>query len=370
MVKQGHIGTTELLALLIIYQSILMFYNLPTALAIRATTGAWLLNILVCAASISFYLPIHLLIKRFNYAPLPEIAYAVLGKAGGIGVTLVVSGFFLYLFTMFLKLFAGAIGVTILPNTPVSVIILISIIGIIAVSFYGMEGVTRTALIFLPFVVLGFILTIILSVPELDSAGMFPLLGVPVQDHLSHAGLLGLVVHETLSLSVVAPYVRKGKSLSKLCVWTLVIVAVVSTILVLLCQLQFIYPGLKEIPYPLYQLVRMIYVGRFIQRLDAVFVLLAIVSSTIQMSFIFQITMLSLAQGLRLDDWRPLIMPVAIIAYALTFLFFSPESITTWYYSIGNSVLTACVTLTVPLLIFFVSLARGKRGRNLAQNTT
>ncbi len=362
MIKQGHLGNIELFILFALYQVILTTYNLPTVLANRAATGAWLLNILLNAGGLLLFIPLYLLLKRFPDQSIIEIASEVLGPAGRIIVTILSGGLYFYYLVIFVRVWTEMIKAVMLPSAPVSVIMAIALLAPVLIGYLGLEQLGRTALIFAPFILLGVVLFVSLSLPGQGLEGLFPILGVSPLEHLTNALQLSPLVHETLFLGIWAPYFRKGNNLLKFVIWGFILTSLLTTAQVIVLQLVFPYPLLQLIPTPIDQAVRTIYLGRFIQRLEAVYVVMFIVVSALNTATALLNGTLAVAQGLRLQDWRPVIFPWVVIAFAAAMVPRSAVDLSIWFYLLPNSIIYAIISVGVPVLLYGAALLRRKKG--------
>ena len=117
-------------------------------------------------------------------------------------------------------------------------------------------------------------------------------------------------------------------------------------------------PLARQEPFPLYFLARLVYLGRFLQRTEALIVMFWILAALIRLSALMSATAISLAGALRLPDYRPLLFPLATILSALSLL---PKDYVAvlrldreWMRPLGFAV------LAVPLLLWLLAVVRGK----------
>lgn len=362
MTKQGHVGTIELFVTMSIYQSITIFLNLPNVLAKQATTGAWLLNLLQGVFAFLLFIPVYLVIRRFPGESIVQIARDLLGRPGGVLVSFFLAGFYLYQLAIYSRSMSDAIISTILPTTPLPAVLILALLSAVVVSYLGLEALTRTALIFSPFILFGIGFIIVLALPEASWHGIYPILGVPLTQLALSAGQLAPVVQQTFFLALLAPYWRQGKGFLGLVFWSTGLVTLMTTILVVVLEINFIFPSIKSIPYPLYQLVKTVHIGRFMQRMEALFVIMSAVANLIYLSSTLHFGILALGQGLQLKDWRPLIFPAVVIAYALAFLPDTSSQIVKWYYSLPSALVSLSIILFLPLMLYIVAVLKGKKG--------
>lgn len=366
MLKQGHLGSMEVFVLASIYQAWPFLFNFPAILSQNAATGAWLLNISIGLFSILMLLPICALLKRFPGRSIIGISQELVGKGGAMAITLFLAAVYLMMTILSSSVLASSVETTILPRTPMSAELgLIFVVGAI-VSYLGLESLSRTALIFSPFILVGFLLIIVLAMPDLDLSGMYPVLGVPLARYPSSTVLLSPSAHELIFIGIIAPYLRNGKSPFSLLTWSIIVITAITSLLMLTIELTFPYPECSLVPYPVLQVTKLVHIGMFVERIEALFLILAMVASLLEFCTVFHTGVLTVAQGLGLSDWRPLIFAAVIIAYSLSFVPYSGREIVTFYYSPIYNFILATASTFVPFLLYLVALLRGRRGESNA----
>ncbi len=362
MIKQGHVGTLELFTTVSIYQSFALLYHLPNALGRDAYTGAWLLNLLAGLLSVLVSLSVCLLLHRFPGKSIIEIAEELLGRWGGLLLSLAVAGFYLYIAAISTRAAGDSTVSTIMLDTPLSVLMAGGLVAIAAVSYLGLESLTRTALIFSPFILLGFGLVICLSLPDAHWDAIYPLLGTPLPSLLQSSGKFAFTVHDCFFMAILAPYLRQPKSVFRVTFWSIMLVTVLGTVLILVVEAVLSYPSFKLVGFPVYEVVRLIYIGRFLQRIEALFVVMVVVVSLVYSSMAFHTGILALAQGWKLSDWRPLVFPWAVIVFSLGILPRDSVVVGRWYYSLGNALLFSVLFVLLPMFLYTIAVLKGKKG--------
>ncbi|HZW83712.1 MAG TPA: GerAB/ArcD/ProY family transporter [Candidatus Deferrimicrobium sp.] len=370
MTKQGHVGTIELFSIVTIVQVIPVFYSLPNLLAERVQTGAWLLQILINFLGFILFVPIYLLLKNFPGKSIIDIAQYLMGNIGRTLVSLLLGGYYFYTFVHFLRVFGEAVINTALLATPLYAILVLAIMPPMLIAYLGLESLTRTSLIFAPIIGLGILMIIVLTLPDVNFDAIYPLLGKSLLDHGKNALELAPVVHGTLFLAIWAPYFRKEKGMFSLVLVVFVLTMIIATSVVILTELCFPYPDIKLIPLPIYQIARIIYVGRFVQRIEALVLIMAIVTTQLHICAMFSTSVLAFAQGWKLTDWRPIIFPLAVTGFALAFIAHDLRELAAWYYSVPNSIISAGVSVFLPIILYTLWLFKGKKGGENAENQT
>lgn len=110
--------------------------------------------------------------------------------------------------------------------------------------------------------------------------------------------------------------------------------------------------------YPSYELTKKINIGNFIQRIEGLIASLWIITLYFKTTLYFYAAVLGMAQILNLKDYRPLTLPLGMIAVVLSLVIF-PNIIYQKYFDFttGNS-LTLSIGLFLPLLLIVVYAIR------------
>ena len=76
-----------------------------------------------------------------------------------------------------------------------------------------------------------------------------------------------------------------------------------------------------ETTLPFYRLSRNIYLGRFFQRVEALFIIIWSIVGALKIALTLYGAAVSLARTLKLPDYRPLIWPLGLIIFIFSFEF-------------------------------------------------
>ncbi len=362
MIKQGHVGALELFATMTCAQAFTLLYHLPNALGKDAFTGAWLLNLLAGLLSLLVALAMFPLLRRFPGKSIIEIAETVLGRWGGALFSLVVAGFYFYMVSITLRTQADGVVSTIMLDTPVSAVMVAALAAVSVVSYLGLESLTRTVLIFFPFIALGFGIVIFFSLSDSDFNMLYPLMGAPLPNLLLSGGKFAFTAHECLFIMILAPYLRQPKTLFRVTFWSIIVVTGFSTLVLVVVESLLSYPAFQLATFPFYETVRLIHIGPFLQRVEALYTIMEMIISMVYPGLAFHIGVLTLAQGWRLADWRPLIFPSAVIIFSLGSLPKDALALWNWYFSAGNSLFRFALFVLLPISLYFVAAVKGKKG--------
>jgi spore germination protein KB len=121
----------------------------------------------------------------------------------------------------------------------------------------------------------------------------------------------------------------------------------------------------KSMTYPFFSIVRLVHVGDFLERIEALHVTIWILGMFIRIVFYYYLIVLGLAQVFSLKDLKPLILPTGTIIVSLSFVLgasiveyreFTSFEIYTWY--------TLFFILLIPSLLLLTAILRKKGERS------
>lgn len=317
MISQGKIGPRSVVIITALSISISCFY----ASSIAADYGgyaAWLVILLagLVALALSFF-PARLM-RSFPDSTIIEVCYQVLGKYLGFLVGLIFAGHFLLEAALSLRLGCDRILTSYMPNTPLSVMMLAMLSVGLAGAYLGLEAVARAIVIAFGLLLFTLFFPILVSVNFMDYLNLFPLLGAGLPAvALGGVSMVGMF-SDVLLISVIYPSISKFKD-GRVNVWAPSIWWALVILLFTTIGAQLIFPPtiLTENLFPLVQVTRLVYLGRFFQRIDAFLAFFWIGAYGFRYALVLLLAANVLAQLLRLPYYRPLLISLGVIAFAI-----------------------------------------------------
>lgn len=361
MIKTGSFGPAEAIILLAISNIARMFLPYPGILTETGASAAWMMPLGGLAIALAGFYLMYLVLKKNPGQTVIEITEQAFGSVVGILFNLVTVGFFIAVGALFAREFAEAIIVAALPRVPVSVISLAYLgMGVLG-AYLGVEALARTARLSYPYIFGGILLLLLALIPKWDVSGLFPLFGNgPINvfglGTLSTAGVTEIIFAAVIIQST------GGIQSFRLIGYRSMLLGFSALIAVLLVMnLSFHWGSMAEITLPFYQMARNIYLGRFFQRVESVFVIIWSIVAFIKIAVTLYGGAVALTRTLKLPDYRPLLWPLILIMFMLSLL--SPDLPTTVKLDADWLRIYALIpNYLLPLLILAVfSLRRGSR---------
>lgn len=314
MNSSSRIGHSEILALVIIYMGTKVYLGLPRTFVEIGGTAGWMLPVLSGFLALPLWLLIFRLLERFPGQNIAQINYQVLGPLLGTGLNILFIIYYVFTSGSLLRQFGEAVILTSLPEAPISSLVFLFIIPMALAVYLGIEPIIRAAYIASPFVIFGTVGMLFALIPSWDFVQIYPLLGNGLPKLALYALPFTSVFSEVLILGILAPFFAfDSKKLRQIGSVSIIIIALFFSFSTLIYQIVIPYPGATESLLPYYQLARSIYLGRFFQRVESIFVLFWIFSAFLRLSVGVFIGAYLYKETFQIKYLHPLVPAMAII---------------------------------------------------------
>ncbi|MET3656421.1 GerAB/ArcD/ProY family transporter [Sporosarcina psychrophila] len=369
MMHNIKINSNQFLVLVIFFTIGTSILEVPSVLAAKTNQDAWITAIIgtgIGLLVVWLFTAIALWFPHLTYVQMNE---KVFGKWIGKAVSV--------LFVMMSLLYASTLlfqsgnffNTHIMPNTPISALNIL-MAGVMVMGVYlGLETIARSAEIFGAFFIIIFIIFTVLIAPDIHVDHLKPVFEAEPKTMIKSSFFYVLLSsgNAIVLLMIFPAFVNEVKQSKKS---FLIGNLIGGLIIILITFLSISVLGAAKTAnevYPSYELAKRISVGNFIERIEVLMALLWIISLYFKLILYFYATILAIAQILNLKDYRPLIMPMGIIAVVLSLVVY-PNIIykQNWDNTTGNS-LTLVVGIIFPLLL---ALVYGIRRKNLKKEVT
>jgi len=324
----------------------------------------WISTIVSFPAHLLLVLPVYLLSTRLPDLSIVESAEVILGFGGKIIGALYV-WFFLHQTSTILRELGEFLTAAPYPETPIIVFIVITALFAAYAVYHGLETICRVGEIITPLILGSLMLVFIMVAKDVDFSILKPILEdgfVPV----IYGGIV-IAARTTFSLFLwmLMPYINNRERIGI----SIVVLFLVLTLLFIPTTVSTIgafgLEAARTLDFPFYHLVRIISIGGFLERIDALFVGFWVLGMFLHTAIHYYFTVLSTAKLLKLRDYRPIVLAMGTVIVSLSILQvdsmvelneFLSYKILTWYYLL--------FTFVLPLLLLIVAIVR-KKGADL-----
>ncbi len=350
VVKLGHIDSNQASFMLGFLLWTKVFLVLPSFIIRKTGTGAWITMILsAILASIGLWGWLRWSKCTGNLGIVPSLRLT-LGRILGDIAALFMALYYVTVTSLSVRVFAGGAVIGLLPEFPVEILISVIIAAALYSAWLGLESVGRSAVFFFPIVAISMIMVVVGSYRLFDTRHLYPVfgMGVPalVRESLPHTGLFGAIS----AAAILKSYVRQPDDLPKFTYRGLAIATVFMVGSVVLTSAVFPYPASTRQIIPLGTVARAVYLGRFVQRIEALFTFTWFFASAVHASVCYIVTLILLCQLMNARTYRPLVPGVACLTFGIAAL---PESILYASELLVKTYLTFGVVNAVLGLIFY-----------------
>jgi len=320
MKKKTIFGNWEAVTIIINLICTKIFLNYPNVAVETGGTAAWIFTLYISALAILGFTVIQMLYRPFEGKDLLDVAEIAAGTPGRVItglVTVVCAG---WCATAYMRVFSENMKLISLTTSPLSFVELFYVACLITGAFLGMEALSRLHAFSSPVIAAGFLIIMLGVVNYIDLSNLLPILGNgPEKIFISGAPRVS-AFSEILFLFMLPPFLKKHENLKASGYWGLGISAVFLLISSVVFTSVFPYPSSLELTVPIFHIARLIKLGRFFQRMEAIFVFIWAASSLLYISICFYLALYAFQKTFRLDYYKPLILPFAIITMSISFI--------------------------------------------------
>ena len=361
MIEEGKFGVREAVCLVTIAMCNKIFSTTPGYVTRTIGTTGWYMTLISCAVAVAFFTFIYLLLKRFPGKNVVEIYDASLGRVGGFIFSFLLMVSFLSSVGIYTREFAEGMKVYALPVTPEGVIIGTLIFTAMVAAFLGLETIARAAKLALYPALLGYLLILIFASRYFELHNLFPILGYGLDKTVITGILRASAYDEVIILAVFAGSLQGIEHIKKAGFISLLLSGFIISLGLLCFSLVFEYTYIQEITIVAYILTRNLKYGFFFQRLDPIFLLLWIITTSIYISILFYSTVSIYCKLFRLQDARPVIIPMAVLAFSAAIFPKDFSSVLSVYIE-GIRTYGNITFFVMPLIALIVAVIRKKKG--------
>ncbi|VBB07663.1 spore germination gerab [Lucifera butyrica] len=355
--EPGAMGVTEGLGLVFMTTGTRIFLTTPSESINSMASAAWASPLIAgFAALVSFWLLSYA--QQKTGGDLIRTAGLLLGKPAAFVIGLFYLAAFFVDAIWLLRQFAENTLITALPYA--NYYIIVGWYGLCTgiMVYLGIEAMGRAAYIVMPISILALVFLLLLLIPFYDYHFLAPWLGnglgLTLKNSFSLTGLdLGVLL-----LIIFAPSFQTARTRNQAALLVLVLGNILRALSIACFIMAFGVAMGAERTLPFYEMSRLVYLSRYVQRIEALFILLWVIIGLLAIAIDLYITLYLFARLAKLNTIRPLIVPTVLISIQLASL---PRSVSTvllldkYSQSLFNVGL-----LVIPPLLFLAALLKRK----------
>lgn len=349
MLEKGKISPQQFMLLVVLFtigDSMLFFMSF---LVQDAKQDAWMAAMISVGTGLLIFMFYVKVTQALAEKTLVEYCMSVLGRRMGVVVALI------FLLLHILPLAASTLrelgdfmNIQYLPRTPIEAIHIVYLSVVILGVRLGLEPIVRTIELLFPWVMALLIGYVLLTIPQLEWQNMLPIFEEGIKSFvIGSLTFVSVSYMEVGTLLMIVPYISQRAKISKAFLLGGAIAGVSLIIIAFMCITVLGVETTANNLYPSYMLAKKISIGRFLERMEVIVSTLWLITLYFKLTFVFYALCLGLAQVWKLQDYRPLTLPVGVLVYVSALMI--AENIVQY-----NSVITPVYTQVHDPLFFLL----------------
>ena len=290
----------------------LFFLSTPSEMTEAAGSISWLTPLLGGLSGGSLLWIQQTLLKE-SPGNLLQLAEDLLGKGASY-----VFGLF-YFFALFAnacfwtRQYAENTLLVALPAIEFNHIILVYLVSTLVMVYLGIESLSRTCYLLMPLSIGALFVVFAGLTLEMEPLYLFPLLGYGIPSLIDPLLFYTGATAPAAMLLVLAPSFQNKAAAQKVILFGIGISAIIRSMAFAVYVAVFAVTVASEKILPFFDMTRLIYINRYIQRIESLFILLWVVVGIVGIAVCFYGALTIMAQLLRLPTFTPLLLPLGII---------------------------------------------------------
>lgn len=368
MLNEEKISSTQLMFLLVTLVTATSWLFVPAITAAKAGVDGWIsllipatvygiMVVLVCAA----------LGLRFPGRTVVEYSEDIVGKFFGKIIGISYTFFFLHTNSVIIREFGDFVDTSFLPETPLivfnGVIVLISAYAV----WNGLEVICRANQFVFPLAVLSLFVIIGLIAKDVELGNLLPVMEKGIKPVLAGALAPSVWRGEVMLLLMFLPYLNSQQEVWKAGMGAVVFIGILLAMDTAVTVGVFGADMVKHFTFPTLYLARYISIAEFIDRVEAVVMILWVSGVFIKSACFYQASAMAAAGWLGLDDYRPLVLPLGAIQLVWSVTLFENPSELVVFFEKSAIPFLFIFEMGIPVLLLIIALVRKKGGSGSAK---
>lgn len=360
---EGKIGVREAIWLVTLAISAKAFFASPSMLVGLVGNTGWYMTLVSALTALVGFLFIVLLQKRFPGKDIMEIFDRTLGRFLGFAFSGLLALYLLFKGITRIAEFNEVIKVYVFPLSPNWFITGIYVVCVFTLCMLGLESIARFAKLFIGFMLAGFFVVLVLNAQNYHPNYLYPILGYGLDKTLLQGVVRSSVYGEVILLAVFAPSLQGIKHIQREGMTGIALSAALICLSLLSYTLTFPYYMARDITAPMYEMATLIDYGRFLQRVEPIFLFIWITGTLISTTIVVYSFFWVYCQIFRIQDKKPICIAGCILLYASALMHKDIEAILDYVRWIRNY--GSIFVFILPLISLAAALIRKKGEKDL-----
>ena len=315
------IGKFEAIALIVMISMNQIFLNLSNIVIVNTGSSAWINVIIISIVAILFCLLISKLFKPFPAHDIVDISEYLGKKILKTIVGILYILFFIFISSVILRYLTNSLKLIYFEKSPLTFLLILFLIPVIFAVRLGIKPISRVNLIFIPIVLISMLIILFSTAKDFVPQRIFPILGFGANETF----LIGLNNIFTFSafayLYFLIPLLKNPDDFKKVALSSIIISAIYIFLSVICLIMMFPFIAFTDEILSIYLLTRLIEFGKFFQRVDAIFILIWILSAFSFLSITIEFANRILKKLLNLKTHKEMAYSICAIIFSLALAF-------------------------------------------------
>ncbi|KRE99366.1 spore gernimation protein [Paenibacillus sp. Soil766] len=362
MIEKGKIGVHQFTILAILFTVGSSILIAPAGIAHEAKQDAWIASLVGLIGGLLMVMLYNLITTRFPKTTFVHYSQEILGKWLGRSISFLYFCYFFILAALVLRNIGDFMTTQVLPNTPIQFIHIFFLIVIIMGIRNGLETFTRTAEIFLPWVMFFFFIMVVLLPPNFEWRHLLPVFGYGVKPILrATIPVLSTPYMELVVFLMYFPFVNNSQKARKAFLVGTLIGGILLVIISLLSILVLGADLTARQMYPSYSLAKKISIGTFLERLEVIMAGIWFITIYFKLAICFYASTMTFAEIFNMKDARQLYWPFGIILIVLSIVAYPDIPYSMKFGSKIDFPYSLPYAIIFPMLLLIVAVIRKKK---------
>ncbi|WP_424767749.1 GerAB/ArcD/ProY family transporter [Paenibacillus sp. sgz302251] len=364
--RKHHIGVREAASIGIIFIITKIFLPFQRTLSEGGGTASWIIVLIAAImCPLTWWAIRGVLLNAKEGNSLIEATEEIWGPFFGTLMNLAYFCFFFMITFLVLREFAEILRTVILPNTPINVILISLLLTVSVAAHSGIEAVGRFCWLTVGLIVGSIFLVLICGLmTHAEPNALFPFWGKGKEQILKLGIVKSSLFSEMLVFGFLLPRMRKSQEWGRAIWWCMAVSALTLFSTTIIYLFVFPYPTAIRLNVPMYEVSRLIFFGRWIQRLESLFLIVWLISAAMKLAIGLYCTAATMSKILRLPKFQPLVFPLALLVYGFALLPESEIKVIAWDDKLLRTY-GSLFSIGFPMITWLAGSVRKGRRRNL-----
>jgi len=360
MVENARISYKQIIFITFTCRIIVAITYLPSLASPTASQDMWISDILSLPFLFIISVPIYLLWKRFPDKTIFEYSKIIGGKIGII-IGLLYVWFFIHFTAITICQYCFFLNSAVMPETPMLFFIITLVLLGMYMTYSGIEVICRVSELIFPVIIIAILAITLSLVNEMDFNLLKPVMETGMAPLLFDGYTTASRTVEILVIAMLLPYLNDKQKAKKVIVLSYVLIVIFFVIISILILITFGADLGKTLMFPIFDVIRLISLGGFYERVESIHMAIWILGGLIKISMYLYLATLGLSQSLNLNSYKPVVIPMGVFLVVLTFLI--SESIIELRNFTSSDIFNPYALvyiIIIPMILFLISIVRKK----------